>query len=49
MKEHTGRIIHLDRDNEFGLLKSEIDSDNYYFKTIVLHGDIISGIYIKIP
>ena len=40
MKEHTGRIIHLDQDNKFGLLKSEIDSDNYYFKTMVLHGDI---------
>jgi hypothetical protein len=40
MQEHIGRIIHLDRDNKFGLLKSEIDSDNYYFKTIVLHGDI---------
>lgn len=40
MQEHTGRVIHIDRNMKFGFIDSEIDNNRYYFKTFSLHGEI---------
>ena len=38
--ENIGTIIKLDRDQGYGFITSDIDNNNYYFKTGSLRGDI---------